>query len=317
MGRMVGGDHLDRTVRDARDQRGAVFAAAQRRIHLEASVLLQILVAEQQIMRRRFAAHTHAAGLRTPYQLDALLGRDVADVILATGLFGQRDVAFHLLPLALGADTLVPVRTAVFAVVDIAAPQQVVHLAVGHDRPASFCRPAHRLLHQFVGLHAAAVVREADNIGREGREIDQLAGAPLPHRDTAVRHDPHHGVAADDLGLRTKRIGRIGRRVQVRHRTDRRVSAPCGRGRSGGDGLLLRESRFAQVDVHVHESRNHMPAAEVHGPVGRGARDGHDAASRDGELPGRKTAAGVDHGIGIKCLHLYERKKIGQPKQLP
>ena len=158
MGRMVGGDHLDRTVRDARDQRGAVFAAAQRRIHLEASVLLQILVAEQQIMRRRFAAHTHAAGLRTPYQLDALLGRDVADVILATGLFGQRDVAFHLLPLALGADALVPVRTAVFAVVDIAAPQQVVHLAVGHDRPAGFCRPAHRLLHQFVGLHAAAVV---------------------------------------------------------------------------------------------------------------------------------------------------------------
>ena len=61
MGRMVGGDHLNRTVRDARDQRGAVFAAAQRRIHLEASVLLQILVAEQQIMRRRFAAHTHAA----------------------------------------------------------------------------------------------------------------------------------------------------------------------------------------------------------------------------------------------------------------
>ena len=67
----------------------------------------------------------------------------------------------------------------------------------------------------------------------------------------------------------------------------------------------------------VHESRNHMPAAEVHGPVGRRARDGHDAASLDGELPGRKTAAGVDHGIGIKCLHLYERKKIGQPKQLP
>ena len=71
------------------------------------------------------------------------------------------------------------------------------------------------------------------------------------------------------------------------------------------------------MDVHVHESRNHMPAAEVHGPVGRGARNGHDAASLDGELSGRKTAAGIDRGIGIKCLHPYERKKIGQPKQLP
>lgn len=52
-----------------------------------------------------------------------------------------------------------------------------------------------------------------------------------------------------------------------------------------------------------------MPAAEVHGPVGRRARDGHDAASLDGELSGRKTAAGIDRGIGIKCLHPYERKK--------
>ena len=267
----------------------AVNAAAQRRVHLEAPVLLQILVAEKQVVRGRLATHAQAPGLGATYQFDALTGRHMADMVLAAGLFRERDVTFHLPPLAFRTDALMPVLTAVLPVVDIAAPQQVVDLAVRHDRLPDLRSTAHRLFHQAVRLHAAAIVRKADDLGRQRREIDQTAAAALPHRDAAVGDYAHDGIAADDVGLRTERLRSIGRRVQVRHRTDRRVSAPCGRGRSGGDGLLLRESRFAQVDVHVHESRNHMPAAEVHGPVGRGARDGHDAASRDGELPGRKT----------------------------
>lgn len=55
---------------------------------------------------------------------------------------------------------------------------------------------------------------------------------------------------------------------------------------------------------------------EVYDPVGN-APGGHDTPPVDGKLPGRKTAAVINYGIGIKRLHLRKRKKIGQLKQLP
>ena len=163
----------------------------------------------------------------------------MADMVLAAGLFRERDVAFHLPPLAFRTDALMPVLTAVLPVVDIAAPQQVVDLAVRHDRLPDLRSTAHRLFHQAVRLHAAAIVRKADDLGRQRREIDQTAAAALPHRDAAVGDYAHDGIAADDVGLRTERLRSIGRRVQVRHRTYRRI-ASAGRGRrTRRNGLLL------------------------------------------------------------------------------
>jgi hypothetical protein len=47
------------------------------------------------------------------------------------------------------------------------------------------------------------------------------------------------------------------------------------------------------------------------------APGGHDTPPVDGKLPGRKTTAVINYGIGIKRFHLRKRKKIGQLKQLP
>ena len=110
----------------------------------------------------------------------------MADMVLAAGLFRERDVTFHLPPLAFRTDALMPVRTAVLPVMDIAAPQQVVDLAVRHDRLPHLCSAAHRLFHQAVRLHAAAIVRKADDLGRQRRKIDQPAAAALPYRNAAV-----------------------------------------------------------------------------------------------------------------------------------
>ena len=53
------------------------------------------------------------------------------------------------------------------------------------------------------------------------------------------RLDADDGIAADDVGLRTERLRSVGRRVQVRHRTYRRI-ASAGRGRrTRRNGLLL------------------------------------------------------------------------------
>ena len=88
---MIRGDHLDRAVRDPRKQGIAVSAAAQRRVHLEPPVLLQILVAKQQVVRGRLATHAQAPVLGATYQFDALTGRHMADMVLAAGLFRERD----------------------------------------------------------------------------------------------------------------------------------------------------------------------------------------------------------------------------------
>lgn len=68
--------------------------------------------------------------------------------------------------------------------------------------------------------------------------------------------------------------------------------------------------------MHVDKPRHHVaPPESTTGPATPPA--GHDTPPVDGELPGRKTAAVINYGIGIKRLHLRKRKKIGQLKQLP
>lgn len=130
------------------------------------------------------------------------------------------------------------VLAAVNPVVDIAPAQQFIDFAMSHDRFTDSRGPAHRLLHQLRRLHAAAVVREADDLRGQGREIDQFAASALAHRDRTVGFHAHHGVAADDLQLLAERRRRIGRRVQVGHRADRGIP-PAGRGgRTRRNGLL-------------------------------------------------------------------------------
>ena len=304
MGRMVRGDDLDRAVGNALQKRPAVGAAPQRRVHLEAALLPEVLVAQQQVVRRRLAAHFQPFGPGLPHQIDALLRGDVTDMVLAAGLLRERDVAFHLPPFALGTDTLVSVLAAVDPVVDVAPAQQVVDFAVGHYGLAHGGGPAHRLLHQGVRLHAAAVVGESDYLRGEGREIDQFAAPALAHRDRAVGFHAHHGVAADNLQLSAERRRRIGRRVQVGHRADRGIP-PAGRGgRTRRDGLLLREARLAQVHMHVDQPRHEVPPPEVHHPVARPRLPGgRDAAPFDGDQPRLETAVAENFRVGVKCLH--------------
>ncbi len=103
--RMIGGDHVDRTVGYAFQKRLAVGSRSERRIHLPATFILQILVAEYEIVGRRLARDSHAARLGTTYYVDALGSRYVAYVVSAARLLGKSHVALYLAPLALGAYT--------------------------------------------------------------------------------------------------------------------------------------------------------------------------------------------------------------------
>ena len=307
---MVRGHDLDRAVRDAPDERFTVGAAPQRRVHLEAPFLLQILVAQQQVVRRRFTAHPQSLCLGAAHQLDTLFRGDMADMVLAAGLLRERDIALHLPPLALRTDAFMPVFAAVDPVVDITAPQQVVDLAVGHDGLADRRGPAHRLLHQFVRLHAAAVVGKSDHLRSQSRKVDQLAAAALSQRDRAVGFHAHHGVAADDRQLFAERRRRIGRRAEVGHRADRSVASPGRRRGTRGDGLLLRETRLAQVHMHVDQPRHEAEPPEVHDPVARPRFPGCDhTAALDGETARFEPAPAVDRRVDIISFHLVRTQK--------
>ena len=67
---MVGGYHVYRAVQQSLYQRGAVGLAAQRRVHLEAAVLLQVRVRQQQVVGGGLAGDIHAPGLGVTYYVN-------------------------------------------------------------------------------------------------------------------------------------------------------------------------------------------------------------------------------------------------------
>ena len=131
---VIRGDHAHRAVENSLDKRVSVFFTTKRRIHLEATVLLQILVAEHEIMRTGLTGDIHTFGTGTAYDVHAFLRGNVAHVIAYARFLRNLHVAGNLTPLTFGADAAVPVSTGIFSVVNPAAPKQRIHLAMrGND----------------------------------------------------------------------------------------------------------------------------------------------------------------------------------------
>lgn len=161
MRRVIGGDDIDGAVFYAFDQRGAIFFAAERRIHFEPPVLLQIVFGKQKIMRRGFAGYVRSAALRLADGFHAFLGGNVADVVFHARFFGKAQIAPHLHIFAGGIDALMPVFPRVFSRTDAAAVQQRFVLAVRGKHFARRFDSDHRFAHRFFGLNALSVIRKA------------------------------------------------------------------------------------------------------------------------------------------------------------
>jgi len=163
----------------------------------------------------------------------------MADMVAAPRAADELDVALYLLPLAFGAYSSMAVQAGIFTVVYISSVQQGIHLAVGHYRFAQpGCLP-HRRLHDGIFLHTASVVRKADHLIAHGRHIRQFPAAVLPHGDGTVRNDLHDRPLSYHFKLHPQMLRRIGRRIEVGHRADRRIAAPGRRTASRSDGLLV------------------------------------------------------------------------------
>ena len=247
---VVGRDAVDRPVEQPLKQGLPILRRAQRRVHLKAPVLLQRSLVEQQVVRRGLAADVHPAGLGLTDKGDALFRGDVADMVGAAGLLRELEVPGDLSPLALGADAPVAVGGGVGTVMDVAAAQETVVLAVGDDQFPERFGAQHGLAHPRVGLHAVPVVREGDDAGREPLEIRERLPL-LPDRDRAVGVDADAG-AAGDAGLFDGEMPKTVRhRVEVRHGAHVGVTAARGGAAAGLHRLFIRKARLAKMHMHI------------------------------------------------------------------
>ena len=165
VGGVIRGDHVDGAVRQTLQQRLPVGIVPKRRVHFETAVLLQAGIVQQQVVGAGLAGDIQALGLGLADERDALLGGDMADVIAAARLPHQFQIPLDGPPLALGADAPMSVGAGISAVVDVAAPQQGIVLAVGHDQLAEALGLQHGAAHHITILNALSVVGEGHRVG--------------------------------------------------------------------------------------------------------------------------------------------------------
>ena len=250
VGRVVRGDHVHGAVQDPFDKGLPVLRGAEGRVHLEAAVLLQIVLVQHQIVGGGLAADVQALPFCLPDQSHALLRGYVADVVGAASLPDQLQVPPDLAPFALGADPRVAVGFCVGSVVDIAAAEQAIVLAVGGDQLPEALRLRHGRPHHFIVLHAPSVVGEGDHPGRQLFQIGQSL-SPLAQGDGAVGIDLHLRLGFDQGLLRGQVFRAVRHRVQIRHGADGGITAPGRRGGAGGYGFLIRKARLAQMYMYI------------------------------------------------------------------
>ncbi len=316
---MVGGDHVDRAVGDAFQQRVPVGGVPQRRVHLEPPVLLQVGVGQKQVVGRGLAGHVHALGLRPADQRHALLRGYVAYVVGAAGLPGQPQVALDRPPFALRADARVAVGPGVGAVVDVPAPQQGIVLAVRRDQFAQRFRLAHRRAHHVRALHAAPVVGEGDDVRRQRVHVGKLAPG-LVHGDRAVGIHADAGVPGDDVQLDAEVFGAVRHGVQIRHRAHGGITAAGGRQRAGADGFLIRKTRLAQVHVNICETGQYGQTG-IAGANLRGGRYGNDFSALQQQLRRDEPALheghdAADPSLQVRSLPFLRRGAKKNPAHL-
>ena len=200
------------------------------------------------------AGHPDAALLGLAYEFHALSRGNVADVVAASCLRGEFQVAGDLAPFALGADAPMAVLSAVAPVVDVAAAQQRVVLAVRCEDHVLARGGLHRPPHHFLALDSAAVVREGYALVFQCIEIYEFQ-ALAALGDGAVGEDADHGVAVDCGLLDGQGLRAVGHGIQVGHRANQRVAAPCGGQTAAADGFLPGLTRLAEMYVKVGKGR--------------------------------------------------------------
>jgi hypothetical protein len=160
---VVGGEHLDSVVLEARDDRLDVAPGAQGGVHLVVRVEgAEPLVGQGEMVRARLGRHAHPAPLAFADQLDRAGRRDVLDMEPAAGDLGQADVARDHDVLGRRGHAAEAEPHRLEPLVDHAADGQLGNLAVLHDDAVEHFRVFQRPAHQGGRPDRRAVVSKRD-----------------------------------------------------------------------------------------------------------------------------------------------------------
>ncbi len=253
VGRVVGGDHVDGAVLDGLDDGLTVVRRPQGRVHLEAALLEEFAVVEDDVVRTGFTGDVDAPRFGLPDEVQAFGDRHVADVVAAAGLFGEDDVSADFGGLALRVLAPVAVQPGIVAGVDVSFVRELVDLTVGADDFVDGCGPFHEGFHHVGGLDASAVVGEAEDVGCQLFDGDDLL-PQLAHRQGGVGIAVDDRIPVDDVLLDLQVFQTVRDRVQVRHGGNAGEPAVGRRPASGQNGLLIRKTRLSEMHMHIKKT---------------------------------------------------------------
>ena len=295
MGRVVGGDHVDGAVQHALHQRVPVGLVPQGRVHLEPALILQVILAQKQVVGPGLAGHIHTLSLGLADQRHRFLAAHMAYMVAAAGFPGQAEIPLNGPPLALRGNAGDAVGMGVGPVVNRAAGRNQAHvLTVGRDEAPGSLAADHGLAHGFLVLHAPAIVGEACYPGRQGCHVRQFALALLPQGDGAVGRDADDRVPGDDFLLRPQMLVAVGGGIQVGHSAHLGVAATGAGHRPRADGLLIRKTRLTQMHVHIHETGKNSKAVQFKNMIrafsGKPAATGGDNTVLHHQIHGKQPA---------------------------
>ena len=261
---MVRRNRVDRPVQQPFDQGRTVRLAAQRRVHLCIGVVASDrLVRQQQVVRRDFRGHAHAAPLGLPDQRHAPGGTDVGHVQPGACVLGEHDVSSHDGFFADRRDSAQAQHDRPRPLMHRPAVAQRCVLAVFDDRQSDLPRIAHRPPQQPSVLHGIPIIRERHRPrGRQrGNRCQLLAQASLGDgRDWQDAAGAGAGSAPLDIFHNGRMVDRRDRVGHAGHGGEPALHGGHGPRR---DILLMRLTRIAEVHVHVHQAGRHEKVVRI------------------------------------------------------
>ena len=160
-------------------------------------------------MRRRLTGNIHAPLFRPSYKLDALLCRNVADMVFTSCFFAKFKISFYHGIFAFGGYASVAVFFCIAPVVDISRKKQAFVLAVSRQHPAEALCFKHGLFHHLGRLNTLSVVGKSANKGRQLLHIRKLP-ALFPFCDCAEGINVNNGIFFYNAQLHIKMLLAVG-----------------------------------------------------------------------------------------------------------
>ncbi len=264
---MVGGDAVDRAVRQAFSKRVHVGLRAQGRVDfVERVVGGREVVGEQQVVRGDLGGDIPPLVLRPPQQVDAAGGADMADVQPAVDVGGEQAVTGDDRLLRHGRPTGQAEQAGLDAFVHLRADRQPRLLRVLGDDAVEGLDVFQRPPHEPGVTDASPVVGEDPHAGGAVGHRPEL-GHLLTAESDGDRTD-WSDVAVPRLPTESPHLlddaRRVGDRIGVGHRVHRGEPAESSGEGACLDGLGVLPTGFAQVGVQVHQAgQQHRASALV------------------------------------------------------